>query len=635
MTILEAARKYHESGFHVIPVDGKKRPACPKHPVHGYKWKHYSENQSEEDIEFLFSGNPYGIAILTGINGLEVVDVDTKYDIEGGLFYRFMKLNDEVNDNSVPFTSLCLIETTSGGYHVIYRCPEPGPNDKLALRNATEEEQAQGDTIKVLIETRGVGGYAVAYPTQGYTIQHGNPFNLRTISQSQRLDLIRAAKHFDEVAQPVTHTPPKEYKQPVGGVTPWEDFRQNNDAVDILLSHGWTRVFEDSQRIYLKRPGNTDSRMSGNWHKQKEMFICHSTSTVFQPGKGYTTDAVYAMLEHGGDFKKSARQLIKDGYGTPIQQPLTDVAQTEESVDNQLQEQVNNDRMEKLLAFVKSTRFDVTAPIRDEKATLIQHFDGKKYKVAGPGMIAGVVGPKKSSKTSVVAAIVASALSQKPDPVLTFSLDVEGKNILYIDTEQSSYFYKKTQAMIHSMAGVYRNTSQYEAYHLRQLPAASRLKVLDYMLEGRDDLGLIVIDGIKDLLRNINSEDESAEVMEYLMKWSDQTKAMMIGVLHTTKQNGFVRGHIGTEFENKYDVGILTEKDPELKTFNVKCRDSRFAPFHDFTFEKDEKGFPVMDLWGDLDDTPAPQPSTQFPVSQPSSIITRPSKKNDDDDIPF
>jgi len=159
--------------------------------------------------------------------------------------------------------------------------------------------------------------------------------------------------------------------------------------------------------------------------------------------------------------------------------------------------------------------------------------------------------------------------------------------------------------MIHELAGKYDNQANYRAYHLRQLPAMNRLKVIDKYLEKQEGLGLIVIDGIKDLLRNINSEEEAAVVMEYLMKWSDQTKAMVIGVLHTTKANGFVRGHIGTEFENKYDVGILTEKDPDLARFTVKCRDSRFAPFKQFDFEKDEKGYPVMDAWGNLD-TPSP-----------------------------
>jgi len=444
MTIKEAAHKYYESGFRVIPVDDKKRPACGS-------WKGYVEKQTKEDIDRLFSGNPYGIAILTGVNGLEVIDIDQKYDLTDDIAYRYMRLNDEVNDNSVPFTSLCLIETTSGGFHVLYRCPTPGGNKKLASRPATEEEQAEGDTVKALIETRGVGGYAVAYPTPGYTIQHGDIFNLPTITQQQRLDLIRAAKHFDEVVEPAPVKIPKEYKQtkPTGnGLTPWDDFNQSSDGVDILLSHGWTRVYEDSQRIYLKRPGNTTSKMSGNWHKQKEIFICHSTSTTFEPGKGYSTYGIYTVLEHNGDFSKSASELYKQGFGGRLKP------------DNKLeapgiQARQAKDQLDADLAYMYSTKFDVTAPIVEEKATLFQHHEGKVYKVAGPGMMVGVVGPRKSSKTSVVAAIVASALSRKSDPILTFNLNVEGKNIVYFDTEQSGYFYKRTQAMIHELAGKY------------------------------------------------------------------------------------------------------------------------------------------------------------------------------------
>jgi hypothetical protein len=43
-----------------------------------------------------------------------------------------------------------------------------------------------------------------------------------------------------------------------------------------------------------------------------------TTSTEFYPEKAYSPAAVYAMLNHGGDYSAAAKALIKDGYGVKL-----------------------------------------------------------------------------------------------------------------------------------------------------------------------------------------------------------------------------------------------------------------------------------------------------------------------------
>lgn len=621
MNYLTVAHQYHRAGFRCIPVDENKRPMG--------KWGQYREAQTAADIERLFSSDCYGIAIFTGIDGLEAIDVDEKYSLDGQLMQRYMRLNDEYSGNSVPFLSLPVVQTRSGGYHILYRCDNPEGNQKLASRPATPEEEAQGDKVKVLIETRGVGGYIVAYPTPGYEIQWGKMSDIPRITPDQRLSLIRAAKMFDELPTLARVPVPQINGMASGEITPWDDFNGKADGVGILERHGWKVVYEDRERVYLRRPGNTDAKTSGNWHKAKRIFVCHSTSTQFEAERGYTAHGIHAILEHAGDFSAAAKALYREGYGsrthTEKNASISSNASTMEEME------VKKDEETALRAFIHSTRFDITAPIVEEKATLFTHQGGKPWKLAGPGMIVGVVGPQKSSKTSIVAAITASAIGNRSCPLVSFDMDIEGKNAVYFDTEQSAFFYKRTQEMIYRMAGLYQNTDKYQAYHLRRLPAAQRLKGIDLELRGRKDLGLIVIDGLVDLLENFNSEVESARVMESLLRWSDETGAMILTVLHLTKADGFIRGHLGTALQNKYDAGIQVNKDGEESIFRVRCRDSRFMPFPPFEFTKDEHGYPVFE-GGPAVTQPdfSEEVARQFPVAIPAG-----SRPGSDDDIPF
>jgi hypothetical protein len=621
MNYTEIALKYFRSGFRPIPVDSSKRP-------YG-KWGQYRDSMSEEDVKREFARDAHGIAILTGINGLEVIDVDEKYSLDGKLMLRYQRLNDDCGGKEgVPFTSLTVNETTSGGYHIFYRCDEIEGNQKLASRLATDAEQASGDKVKVLIETRGIGGYVLVPPSPGYEVQYGRMSDIPEISPYQRLLLHRAARMFDEVPKQEPSAPASVAKQFSDGLTPWDAYNDKHDGPEVLERHGWQRVYEDNDRIYYRRPGDTKAKTSGNWHKGKRLFICHSTSTQLEAERGYTAHGIMCALEHGGDWSACAKALYTAGYGDRQKpDPLPPAQHLAAQPDNP-SAAGQQDKDDELLAFIKSTRFDIRQPYQEDEATLFLDVDGRKFKLGGPKMIGAVVGPQKASKTSVIAAIAASGMAGG-ESVLGFSLDMQGKSAVFFDTEQSAYFYKYTQEMIHRMAGKADNPASYAAYHMRRLTPAQRLRGIDLLIKQAKDVGLIVIDGIVDLCENFNSETESSKVIEHLMRWSDETGAMILTVLHLTKADGFMRGHLGTALQNKYDFGIQVTKDGDEQSFKVRCRDSRFAPFPGFEFTKDERGYPVYE-GSPAKATPAfaPVPSaTQFPAIQP--------RQADNDFIPF
>jgi len=288
------AKQYLSWGLSVIPTREDKRPTL--------SWKPYqTEKLKPEEADKVFNGAE-GIAIITGkvSGGLEVVDVDTKHDTTGTLWEEFK--------DSIPtdlYNKLVVAQTVSGGYHLYYRAPEIQGNLKLATKKNRE----------VLLETRGEGGYVIAPPTTGYQYLQGSPENISTLTAKEREGLLRIARSFNELEEEVTKKPTRSTDYP--GLSPFEDYNERGDIVGLLEAKGWRIVKETKDRVHLLRPGQTDSKTSGNFHKGLRVLRIFSSSTEFNPDKGYSASQVFSLLECNGDNKLAYRELLRLGYGDP------------------------------------------------------------------------------------------------------------------------------------------------------------------------------------------------------------------------------------------------------------------------------------------------------------------------------
>jgi len=299
--IKNKAKEYLKAQLSVIPTKEDKLPALPS-------WKPYqSKRIAEDEVEALFSGaNVKGLAIICGAisGGLEVIDVDTKHDTTGSLWDELRGL---IEDNLPElYSRLVIAQTKSGGYHIYYRCSSIAGNLKLSTKLNRE----------VLIETRGEGGYVVAPPTPGYTYIQGEPGNIPTITPEDREILFSTAKSFNELEEIKPKvTTSTTYNST--GLSPFEDYNQRGDIVSLLESKGWKVVTQRGQRINLLRPGSTDSKTSGNYHTGLRVLRVFSSSTEFNPDKGYSPAQVFSLLECNGDNRLTYRRLLELGYGEP------------------------------------------------------------------------------------------------------------------------------------------------------------------------------------------------------------------------------------------------------------------------------------------------------------------------------
>jgi hypothetical protein len=319
-TLLEFGEAYSELGFSVIAVDSGKRSIG--------SWAAYQDRvPSPADLRRMFSHpRAAGLAIVCGkgSGGLEVIDIDLKYDLTGTLYEDLGK----TIRRSKPglFENLVIAVTRSGGRHMLYRSTNIPGNSVLARRPATEAELTlkPADKIKVLIETRGQAGYILAPPSAGYRIIQGNYDSIPVISSSDRETLMACAREFNKytLERKRTIRPVQTIRLP--GLSPLDDYNRRGDVVALLERHGWKIVEQTPEKTTFKRPGDTDKDSSGDYNYDLGLFSTFSSSTIFEPEKGYRPYAVYAFLECNGDFRKATRQLALAGFGDPLKPRVMD-----------------------------------------------------------------------------------------------------------------------------------------------------------------------------------------------------------------------------------------------------------------------------------------------------------------------
>lgn len=106
---------------------------------------------------------------------------------------------------------------------------------------------------------------------------------------------------------------------------------------------------------------------------------------------------------------------------------------------------------------------------------------------------------------------------------------------------------------------------------------------------------MVIIDGIRDLIHDINSPSESLDIINELMRWSSYYELHIHTVLHLNKGDDNTRGHIGSELNNKAETILQISKSVENGRISevraMHIRDREFTPF---AFEIGEDSLPRL-----------------------------------------
>lgn len=322
------ALSYLSNGLTTIPVGADKQPTI--------NWtKYQTKHITEKEIEMYFK-NCHGIAVLTGgLNGIECIDLDMKYDLSGSLNDRYKAVCDPT-----ILSKLWVQATRNKGFHWVYKTNIVEPSQHLARRETTPYEKyatlmdhfndpksreiafnvAAGDKARVLIETRGgeikdginySKGYFLVAPSPGYAKLFGS---LNFLEDEERNHLIEKAREFNEYFSKVKNYKRDALNKKHDGDSPFDNFNVNGDPLDLLFIHGWSEVSSSGNYYRLRRPGNPDSKSSALIDMGTKLFNVFTTSTSFEVNKPYTPSDLFIELECNGDTILAYTKLKELGY---------------------------------------------------------------------------------------------------------------------------------------------------------------------------------------------------------------------------------------------------------------------------------------------------------------------------------
>ena len=130
---------------------------------------------------------------------------------------------------------------------------------------------------------------------------------------------------------------------------------------------------------------------------------------------------------------------------------------------------------------------------------------------------------------------------------------------------------------------------------LRGYATKERLRKIEEAIYDLDDLGLVVIDGIRDLAHDINSPGEATDLITKLMQWTDERRIHIHTVLHLNKGDDNTRGHLGTELNNKAETVLqITKDDFDRDISSVAAMHIRDRDFEPFAFRINADALPEL-----------------------------------------
>lgn len=332
------ARELHDAGLCVLPVraDGTKAPDVRS-------WIQYKVNRSTpaDHDQWFGDGKRTGIGVVTGaVSGnIELIEFEGLAVQEGILDALTELANDSgLGDLWQAVTTGWADRSPSGGVHykVVVKGRPAAANKKLARRLAREDEYTPEERqrvaekpgtkiVRVLIETRGEGGFVVIAPSHGPTHPSGNPYvrlaggpTTMAVVEPEDLDAVYAlcqafdAMPMDEAPRTAPRPAPP---RPDGSLRPGDDFEARVDWADILRGVFKPLNTRGSETYWGWADGVGGVKATTGKDEHDRLFV-FATGSEFQSEVPYSKFGAYALLNHGGDHKAAARELARKGYGS-------------------------------------------------------------------------------------------------------------------------------------------------------------------------------------------------------------------------------------------------------------------------------------------------------------------------------
>ena len=212
------------------------------------------------------------------------------------------------------------------------------------------------------------------------------------------------------------------------------------------------------------------------------------------------------------------------------------------------------------------------------------------------GNLSVITAPPKTKKTFFVSLLASAYLSGSN----IYGGEIKGHrddgDLIHFDTEQGNWHASKVFKRPLDMDSKIP-TDKYHTFALRTIGHKERLEFIEYYLREKiNKPSLVIIDGVADLLADVNNIEQSNELVSALMRISTQCNVHIICVIHQNfGSQKLGTGHLGSALEKKAETVISLEANTVNRDWvTVKCGRSRGYCFNTFSFEVNEKGLPTI-----------------------------------------
>ena len=211
------------------------------------------------------------------------------------------------------------------------------------------------------------------------------------------------------------------------------------------------------------------------------------------------------------------------------------------------------------------------------------------------GNFSFVQAPPKSKKTFFVSLLASVYLSGGNNFGGKIKGHREGRCLMHFDTEQGHWHAQRVFKRVQDMSTT-KEVGCYHTYALRTIGYKERLQFIEHCLEqNKGKNGLVIIDGIADLVSDVNNLEESNLCVQKIMQLSAKYDCHIVTVIHSNYGSDKPTGHLGSFLEKKTENQIQLEVNTVNKEWiTVSCKRSRGYAFDTFSFSINEFGLPFV-----------------------------------------
>lgn len=301
--------------------------------------------------------------------------------------------------------------------------------------------------------------------------------------------------------------------------------------------------------------------------------------------------------------KKASAEVSKKHSIANIKLPLSG-AKTDKDISDYIRNGCSKDELYRLIYNAINQKFIETLRLLHKhtfselnkviKPVPVLNIDG--HNVLSFGNIMVLAGKVKTGKSAVLYSILAGALSEKESDMDTLGINIvpntDKKAVIHFDTEQSEYDWHTRLMSSLERAKIERKPNFFNSYHILEFTFSERIKhiedIIEFNFREHNGIHLVMIDGVADLIKSVNDEERSNEIVDLFHRLSVEYKCPVILVVHLNPDGNKTRGHLGSQLDRKAESVINIEREGDICTINPRYTRNANAieiPLMQFTWD--------------------------------------------------